>query len=192
MAELGLILSKNEESRLVERALHAGCWLLPDVHYEAPQPTRISKIEEFDQWRKSTGLFFIQHPSFVKTPVEMTEIEKDGKKVFFIMQRNGGPTIDFMTAAEFEEGGRAKINPGFLAHHKSFWNSSTQRNEDMPPELLSLFRELSAEAKQMARRERVGVRTYWIGTVIQKQLGAGALHLGIVVRPKDTVTTEIR
>lgn len=190
MAELGFILSKEEEEGLVVRALDASAWLVPDIDHQAPEPLRVTTLREYEECRKSTRMFFIQHPSYVKGPLEMREALKDGKRVFFVMQRNGGPAIEFMSSVEFAEGGRAKINPGFLGHHKTFWNPATQRNEEMPTDLLRLYRELSTEVKRMATREKVGVRTYWIGNVIQDRINTGSLRLGMIDDPAQKVVTQ--
>jgi hypothetical protein len=60
----------------------------------------------------------------------------------------------------------------------------------MPTDLLRLYRELSTEVKRMATRERVGVRTYWIGKTVQRLLDAGGIQLGIDVRPPGTATVQ--
>ncbi len=179
MAEFGFVLSKREEEALVRAALDSGAWLVPDVDYKTPEAARISTYTEYEGYRGSTRMFLIVHPSYFAAPLEMKETSKEGKCVYFIMQRNGGPTIEFMSSVEFREAGRAKINPGFLAHHKTFWNPKTHRNEDMPAALLKLYRELSSIAKKIATRQKVGMRTYWIGNVVKDLIEAGKLCLGI-------------
>ena len=179
MPELGFVLTKQEEEGVIRHALSRGAWLVPDIDYKTSEPTRITTYEEYEECRKSTRLFFILHPSFSDTPLEMRETVKDRRQVFFVMPRNGGPSVEFLSSVEFSESGRAKINPGFIAHHKTYWNPRTQRNDAVPAALLELYRELSAEAKRVAMREKVGVRVYWIGRVVRRLMEAGKLQLGI-------------
>lgn len=185
MAELGFILSRQEEEALVRSALDVGASLVPDMDYTTPDAAQITTYPEYEEHRRQTRMFFILHPSYVTAPIGLRETPKDNKRVFFIVQRTGGPTVDFLSSVEFSEAGRSKINPGFLAHHKTFWNTKTQRNEDMPAALLELYRELSLAVKRMAIRQRVGVRTYWVGKAVQKLIENGVLDLGIVTHPKD-------
>jgi len=180
MAELEFILSKVEEETLLKTALGSSCWFVPDINYGTAKPAHVTTYEEFKKYRERTRMFFILHESYIAAPLEMREILKDGQRVFFVMQRNGGPSIDFMSSVEFIEEGRTKINPGSLAHHKTFWNPKTRRNEETPGVLLKLYRELSAVVKKVATRHKVGVRTYWIGNAVHDRIKSGQLDLGIV------------
>ena len=182
MAELGFVLTKQEEEGLIRHALGRGCWLVPDVDYESPEPIRITTYEQYEGCRKSTRLFFILHPSFSGAPLEMRETIKDNRRVFFVVQRNGGPTIDFLSSVEFSEAGQAKINPGFLAHHKTYWDPRAQKNESVPAALPEFYRDLSAEAKKLTVREKVGVRVYWIGREVQRLIESRKLQLGIALQ----------
>ena len=183
MPELGFILTTEEEEGVIRSALRNGAWLVPDIGHETSEPLQIKTYEEYERCRKSTRLFFIIHSSFYKVPLEMRETVREGQHVFVVMQRNGGPVIEYLSSVEFSEGGQANINPGFLAHHKTFWNPKAQENQAVPTTLLELYRELCAEAKNVARREKVGVRVYWIGRAVRQLIEAGKLHLGIVKRP---------
>jgi hypothetical protein len=179
MAELGFILSKMEEGLLVQDVLDMGAWLVPDIHYQTPELARITMLGDYERFRKVTRLFFILHPSYLRVPLDVREASKEGKSVYFIMQRNGGPTIDFLSSVEFSEGGEHRIKPGFIAHYSTFWNTETQQNEKMPAALLKLYRELSGLVRRLSTPRRTGVRTYWIGKEVQQLLAAGSLHLGI-------------
>jgi hypothetical protein len=177
------MLTKEEEEGVIRSALLLGAWLVPDIGHQTSTPLQIKTYEEFKEHRKSTRLFFIIHPSFYTVPLEMRETVRDGRHVFMVMQHNGGPAIEFLSSVEFTEGEQRKINPGFLAHHKTFWNPKVHENQAMPPTLLQLHSELCAQVKKVARREKVGVRVYWIGRAVRQLIEAAKLHLGIVQRP---------
>lgn len=179
MPELGFILTQDEEMRVIRHALSMGTWFVPDIGHETAEPLRIETYAEYEHHRKMTRLFFIAHRSFSTTPLEMRETLRDEHRVYRIKQRNGGPVIDFLSSVEFHEDGKAKINPGFLAFHRTFWNANAQENQVPKPSLVTAYRELCAEVRKIAKREKVGLRTYWIGRGIRQRIGAGELQLGI-------------
>jgi len=179
MPELGFILGKEEEARIIQCALNHGAWIVPDIGHESAEPLRVSTYAEYEVVRKSTRLFFIMHESYYMVPLEMIETVRDGRRVFTVMQRNGGPSIEFLSSVEFCENGQLKINPGFLAHHNTFWNQRAKANQSPPSPLLNLYRTLCAEGKNVARREKVGVRVYWIGREVRQRIDEGKLQLGI-------------
>lgn len=182
MAEVGIVLSREEEANLVKLALSMKAWLTPDLDYVAPWPIRIKTYDDYKVHRQRARLFFILHDSFFVAPLEMRKIEKGGRSVYFIMQRNGGPTIDFLSTVEYEEHGKTHLGPGFLAYHRTFWNPKSEANEVPSEGLISFFKELTRTVKKASIRTKVGVRTYWIGKATTGLLEKGIKHLGVSVR----------
>lgn len=120
MPELGFVLSASEETNVLKLVFDQGGWLVPDLNYTIPQYVTIGSYETYLDYRKQTRLFFILHPSYLKSPLDLHSIEKDGRTVYFIMQRNGGPTIDFLSCVEYKEKGKAYISTGSLSHYPTY------------------------------------------------------------------------
>lgn len=177
--EMDIVLSRQEEAEVVKLALRLKAWLVPDMNYPVPRPLQIRSYSDYEKYRGQERLFFILHASFMVTPLEMHEIEKEGRTVYYIVQKNGGPTIDFLSSVEYEEDGKSYVGSGFLAYHGTFWNPETHRNEKAPEALISFYAALTGMVKQIAVRTKVGARIYWIGREIAAQIERGEKYLGI-------------
>ena len=108
----------------------------------------------------------------------MDSIEKPGGTVYFVRQRVGGPTIDFMGGGLFDESGSRFIRPGYLAYHSTYWNSKKRRMEKAPAELVTTYQALVKAIRKSATRIKPGKRVYWLGDDAKRQLLTGVKLVG--------------
>lgn len=185
MPELGLYLSWKDIVEFVEFALREGAALVPHLHYDRPQYVTLENGTSFDEFRSKTSLFFIVKSSYLVSPLEIDSFVKKEKKLFFIVQRSGGPTIDFSFRTEFRESGRLFIGPSSLGHHPTYWNTTTCRNEKPPDSLVTFYKSLVKEIKKGAKRIRPGVSAYWVGRHAQELVRQGAKLVGFEKKKID-------
>src|SRR5690349_10799711 len=125
MPELGIVLNSAEEGRLIWRALREGAWLVPDLHYPTSAHDRL-------QLMSSIKLPYKKHVyssscTNVRKGTVGDEIRLAGRHPHYcVFQRNGGPTINFLSTVEFVESAETIVNPGFIAHYPAFWNPVLQ------------------------------------------------------------------
>jgi hypothetical protein len=179
MTELGILLTSSEERSLVEFVLSKGAFLVPDIDYSSGEYVAIRSLSDFLRYRAATRLFFIVHEDYLIAPLEMRQTVKGGNLVYYVMQRNGGPTIDFLSTVEFTENSEAKVNPGYVAYHRTFWNPKIGENEKPPNSMVRLFGEIRSFIRNMATAAKLGKRTYLIGEEMNAALKRGTKTLGI-------------
>src|SRR3990172_5733752 len=117
MPELGLFLSWRDIEEFVECALREGAVLIPHLHYDTPEYVTLRNRASFNDFRRKTSLFFILRSSSLVSPLEMDSFVKKGKRFFFIIQRSGGPTIDFFAAGDFRGSHQHLVGPSSLGYH---------------------------------------------------------------------------
>ena len=179
MPEIGILLTRDEEQTVIRSILDRAGWLVPDFQYEVPVPALVKTHEDYLRWRSKTRLFFVLHDSFLVVPLELRQVGRDGGLGYFIAQRTGGPTIEFLSTLEFQEDARRWVNPGFIAHHRTFWDAESRANVKPPQAFVTFFKETIAIMKQVAALKKIGVRRYWIGNEMSVLLENGTMHLGI-------------
>jgi hypothetical protein len=179
MAELGILLTPTEERSIVEFVLSKGAFLVPDIDYSSGEHATVRSLSDYLRYRAATRLFFIVHQDYLTAPLEMRQTVKGGNLVYYVTQRNGGPSIDFLSTVEFTENSIAKVNPGFIAHHCTFWNPITGQNEKPPTSMIRLFGEIRSVIRSMAMSAKLGKRSYLIGEEMSAALKSGTKTLGI-------------
>jgi hypothetical protein len=178
-SEMSILLGADEEKALLSAWFAAGAWLVPDLNYPGPQVQEINSYEDYGRHRKSTRLFFVQHRSFIREPLEMYDIEKNGQRGYFIRQKNGGPTIEFLSSVEYVDAGLVTIGAGFISHYAQFWSARSKQMQEVPQELVVFFAEMRKSVRAVAKKEKIGLRAYWVGHSVVARVEAGTLRIGI-------------
>ncbi len=126
-------MADADERALVKAALSLGVRIVPSKDYETSQPVIVSSVEAFEPERAETNLFFLVSDSWLRCPIEVRQYAtgpKSGK--YFLMQRNGGPSIDlFCPRLEQMTGGPASIAAGMLGYYSTFWNTATRETRQL-------------------------------------------------------------
>jgi hypothetical protein len=178
MSQIDFILDAEEERELLDTVFSAGASMIPDLHFEEPSLTTISDFEGYCSYRERTSLFFILHDSYNVCPIEIRAGQKQGVPFFFVMQRNGGPAIHYVSTYRFMKDGKLTVNPGFLSHYPTFWNTTRGQNQKPPAALLSLFRTLFSNIRGMSKSIKYGKRTYRVGRKTIEGVKEGKIEIG--------------
>lgn len=162
MAQMDFYLSRQDKIELVEFLFLKGAKLVPSLHYPTEGYIELSTLDEYEKHVDENILIHITHPSFTTRRLEMDFFEKDGKRVFYICQRYGGPTIDFYSPGKIIENGISFIGPGFISIYPYSWNGK----EKVPAssELKSFYKDTSTFIKNRSTRLKNGRREYQITT----------------------------
>lgn len=163
MPELTLYFSKKDEREFVRYVLEHGAWLVPDLDYRKPKYMVIRTEKTYQAFRRRSGLFFVLRDSYFQSPLEIGSVEKRGKIIHYISQRNGGPTIEFLPSIEFRERAHKYISMGSIGHYPTYWNTISCSMEKPPEALRSFYKFLVKWIKRKSIRIKPGVRTYWVG-----------------------------
>jgi hypothetical protein len=103
MPQLSLYQTEEDELNVVNAAFEAGCWIVPDLDYEAPEAQVLKTGESFKQARRDERHFFILHKRFMRSPLHMRQILKHGRNVFYVSPSEGGPFLEFLGGGIIED-----------------------------------------------------------------------------------------
>jgi len=176
MPETGFVLAEPDELLLAKAILDMGAVLVPDLDYPTDEHARIGDIHSFVAHRSLTRLFFVLHPSFQEASLEMREILKDGKQVWYVEQRNGGPAINLLLCVVFSEDQQERISEGSVHHNPIYWCLAS--NRPAPISLKQFYAGIVKILKSEAQRQKIGKRNYWVGQATSIALASGQLRLG--------------
>src|SRR5438093_1100 len=179
MPQIDFYLSDTDAAELVGFILSQDAWLIADILYDERNYTIIRSVEDYIESRQLTKMVFIAHDSFFESPLEMRPIErKPGESQFYIMQRNGGPTIDFYCPGDCENTGRKAIGPGMIGYYRTYWSTSLQENMKAPASLVALYKAITAKTKVGAVKIAGKKRTYWVAKHALEAMKAGVELVG--------------
>lgn len=178
MPEINILFSRTEDEGIVRHVLSLGGWLVPSS-LDSLRLLRINDIagyrKRFDQQER---LFHIQHKSFDLAPLEVRHaLTHDGRNIWYVAQRNGGPTVDLLGPYDFDDGGRHRIAGGFLGHYPTFWNPNVRANQAATTTQKEFYGALLRHIRANALKTRAGKRTCWIGRTTATDLKAGLVTL---------------
>jgi hypothetical protein len=118
MPQTDVLFSRTEHEELVGFVFAQGAWLVPS-RLATPRVTQIIDIASYrTHVDRAEKLFHIQHKSFERAPLEVRHTHSpEGGDIFYVAQREGGPTLDLPGPYDFEEGGMARVAGGFISHY---------------------------------------------------------------------------
>jgi hypothetical protein len=175
MAEMNLYFAKKDEDEFVRFVLESGAEMVPSVHYETPQYVVITSEKLFQRYRRRTQLFFILKQTYLRCALELASFEKKGKRIYYVSQRNAGPTIDYLKSVLFCESRRLHIGMGSISHHPTYWNPIAEAMEKPPKELLDFYKSLQNYVKREAVKIKAATATYWVGKCAVEAVKRGAV-----------------
>lgn len=164
---------------MVRFILSNGACLIPDLDYSQKQPALLTNESLFLAARLSVRHFFIIRDDYLKMPLEMRRIQKGGRIVYYISQREGGPTVDFLGGGIFTRGTERFIRPGSLSHYPTFFDTQDERFQKMPKEIVTFFAQLVTHLKKSYRRIKPKKVTFWLSPNALNELQGGAKLVGL-------------
>lgn len=178
MAELTLYLTENDELPIVALAMEMGCRLIPDLNYPVPQYDSVTTIESYRLYRDRTRLFLLVSDRFYLSPLEMRSIKKDGKTIYYLSQRSGGPTIQFLGGGVFEEHGSKFVRPGDIGYHSTYQSTTSSTIEKPPPELVDTYKGLQKLIRRSFSHSKPAKVSLWVGPEAVDAVKHGAKLVG--------------
>lgn len=124
--------------------------LVPDLDYKTPDLRTIRDVEDLRRVYRELNpqLFFGISPKWQRAPLTIRGIEKDDRTVFFILQKNGGPSIDIFCPQPFIANGRLAVAHGFIGYHRCYWNPISGQMEPTPEALKDVYHALRSQLAQ--------------------------------------------
>jgi hypothetical protein len=179
MPDITLYLTEDDEMRFVRFVLQEGAWLVPDSDYEEPSAIRIHSLREYAlHRRKLIRKFFIQKEEFVRSSFEFRKIIKNGRPIFYIGQRKGGPNIDFSAGGIFEKEGFKYIRPGECGYYPTYWNTLLSKNQAVPAELRAFYSQVKRFLLQDSSRLLMTKAKIWVLPFARLAMQNGAKLVG--------------
>lgn len=174
MPELGFYFDDSDLNDFAKRCLTEGAYFVPDHIYTDEKFDKITTFSKFRECRiNGTNLFFILHNSYEDCPFELRPIVKNEVTGFYILQKNGGPTIDLFCPSSFDKNGTDVIAPGFVAFHSSYWNTTTREEVRAPESIKLWYRMLTKTIKERSMKIRARHRIFMVGQGATARLAEG-------------------
>jgi len=178
MAHLDFYLDEKDKVNLMSFIFSKGGYIIPSLHYEKPTYTVITCSDEYHSFVNRSILFFVVHESYFKEPLTWETINKEGKEVFYIPQRTGGPTIDFYSPGIIDKDGTRFVGQGSISHYPSY-QSTVQGSNVAAPETQKIFyKKLCSEIKK-GFAIKLSTRTYWVGKRTLESLRNGSKLMNV-------------
>jgi hypothetical protein len=97
MLQFDFILSEKERLAFLEFVFKNECTIVPDRRFEKKKYEVVTDIESYFNYAKDSPLLFFLNKRYSIYPLELESLDTDKGKRYFIMQRYGGPAIDFFS-----------------------------------------------------------------------------------------------
>lgn len=172
MPEIDFYFSGNDFAELGEMIFANGMVPVLDCRYPTRRYKTVKSLDEFLEASKICSSFFLLHHSYNHSPLDVEHVVRDnGTKFYFIMPRNGGPTIDLRIYGDETY----QIRKASLSHYPSYWNTVEEINLPAPESLKQKYRRLTSLIKKS--REKLTKPTIYNKSKRSAYLGAEAKRL---------------
>lgn len=173
MPQIDFYLNIEEKYNLVKFILDNKGFLIASLQYDEPRYDIIKNIADYSSFASENSMFFILHDSYMKYPLRFDYFEKGNKKKFFIMQRYGGPYIDFYSSGQIKGD---FIGSGDIGHYPYFYNNDN-RSFSPPVELLEFYRTIAKYIKSITLPYKRQKRKYFIGKTLIQEVITNKINL---------------
>ena len=152
--------------------------LIPDIDFNDPVYIEITDLSGFENCKSLTRLFYIVFSDYLMTPLEMKQIQKNGQLKYYISQRNGGPTIDYLRSAIYEKNDTVYVSSGMLGYHQTFWDHTKRMNVKRPNSLVTHFNQMKSYIRKHSVMKFSNERKFFIGNELHFSLSQDMYRLG--------------
>ncbi|CAM2010608.1 hypothetical protein [Acanthopleuribacter pedis] len=168
------------------------CEIVPSMHYSKPEFKKLTCIHEVIDFRHSweCTLFFVIRRDWIKMPLNLIKIEKESEIVYFISQRDGGPSIHIFSPFEFQKSGENLLPHGFIGLHKDYWDYEREILVDIPEQIKAVYKSAIKNARKSSRLIRSRNRKYYVCKNADKRLGQNLLLGAPFDKHKDINTAD--
>jgi hypothetical protein len=164
-----------EIEELLALLLQEGCWIVLDKRYQEPKMEVVRSRDALARTLRSANNhgFFILSEKSRRSDLVLREFVKDGKPMWYVPQRTGGPSLDLFYWAPRSMGSVFVLPPGMLAYHSAYIDSVTGKNIPAPVELRELYGVVLARMRRMCSRLKLGSRSYLLSRQASDFLSGG-------------------
>jgi hypothetical protein len=175
MAQIDFSICDFEIDALVEFIFSTGSTLAYNLDYDNPHEKTAKTLNEFIGINIRKGLFFIRNNTFSREPLSFRGIEKNGKRIFFIEQKVGGPTLELFLTQEYCEDGVEFIASSFLSHYPYYISSFDETIYiEVSSQQRLLFKEITNFIKKRSKKIKSKKRTYFLSQAVIQKIKSGA------------------
>lgn len=175
MPQIDFYFSEDDFAKLTETIFARGMVAVPNCNYLTSNYTNLTSLKEFEGATKSCRQFFLTHQAFSFCPLEVRgTVGNDGKEFYYIMPRNGGPTIDLFWAGA----DTLHIKVGFLSHYPTYWNPAEETNLRAPKPLIQEYGKLAAFIRKHSEKISGPKRSVYLGPHAKQLRDRGAVLVG--------------
>lgn len=178
MPQLDFYLDEKDKIDLISFIFSEGGYIIPALNYETPAYSIIKSTDEYRSFVNRSNLFFIVHDSYFREPLTWETVNKEGKELFYIPQRVGGPTIDFYSPGIIDRDSTRFIGQGNISHYTSYQSSVRKSNLEAPETQKIFYKKLCGQIKK-GFAIKVSKRAYWVGNKTLESLRNGSKLMNV-------------
>jgi len=170
MPEVEFYLEESTRLELFHYLKETGSELIVDDYYPNPAYKTVETDEEFLDWMKKIGSFFITNPKFTKYPLCWGYNED--LKIYFIWQRKGGPHIHIIFYKGYADDAAIKLPATWLSYYPYYYCCDDLTcTFDAPEGLKEYYKEVTRFLRKKCKRVKVNGRYYYVDRKALKKLG---------------------
>jgi hypothetical protein len=171
MAQLDFYFNKNEKRNLLDFFFKNDFKLIPDNHYLTENYLILNSLHDAEPFLEKNVVFHLIHDSFSKNNLLLRKIEKQGKEIYYILPKYGGPTLDSYLNGIAETKGIYSTN--FIAYYSKYFINDVELPASQ--ELKTMFKLLSNYIKKNSKSYKFLNKTVWIGNDNDQEIVASKL-----------------
>lgn len=175
MAQLNFLLNKDDTVTLLNVCFQSGCVLIPSIHYDFEDYIVLNNVNDFMFFKKPVSLFLIVQQKYLMSPLRMDFfIDSLGQKKYYIVQRVGGPTIEFLSS--FSTKIPKEIKYGFISIYPFFYDNDNNKIKPKQ-EVVELYKKFISVIKKNSNQIIFIKRKYWVGEMTLQEAIAKKIKL---------------
>ncbi|HTF21331.1 MAG TPA: hypothetical protein VK658_24810 [Chryseolinea sp.] len=179
MPELSFYLDTEDKINLVSFVFAQNGYLIPALQYSEPKHSIVDSTDKYLSFVDQSVLFFIVHESFFDEPLTWSSFTKGGRELFYMPQRIGGPTIDFLSPGAIHADGMRVVGQGSISYYPTFMSSETAQNVRAPKAQDTFYKKLMSLVKDGGISLKLSKRIFWIGNKTLAQVRNGTKLMNV-------------
>lgn len=178
MATTNFCFSEDEYLQLLKYILSKNCYFVSDIERDSPDFITIKSYEHLLQywdWLKhnpspGSPRLYILNDSYVECPLLQSSIIKGNRRVYFVYQRFGGPSIDLSYFP--------LVGKGFLQHYPYYYYEHVEYNKvPVPIKLIEIFKDISKYIRKHSIRIKYYNRIWCCGLEYVKMVHSASIEV---------------
>jgi hypothetical protein len=164
MPQTDFYFSRADLKLIIEFVCDEGGRIVVDRHYfspDYPEYRSWADVEAFVPDQGNFGVFLISR-EWERSRLEIHNFIRDGRTIYYISEKNGGPTINVSISQPVTKNGQRTLGQGSIHYCPRFWNPLSEEMEVPSEELKSFYKRIVTLLKKGATKVRWGPRTYYV------------------------------